>query len=811
MYLSIKQHDLFRTLLMGFEIPFRLYVADTVLRRFPTKEDFKNELAARKDSLTPSAPDSLKNQLPRYCTGTKGDKLYQKLTVANGHRDSDVVESDFDVPTVGELNVITFALANEFSDLYLIFNGYDGYCLLAEKWRYARNKLQHPGCKTLEDHDLLPVLTFVKDILTDLDSSYFPQKSREDLLVEVSVLQNRKMEIPFRVHNFQNLPDSESKIVCRESEIEQLKRFICGNPGDLRKRHSCCIYGYGGVGKTALALEVVKRIIQDIWDNNSRNEYRPEYILFYSAKSSKLDIADANGKMIVRSVRSHFESAEELKEMILDANGIDSFKNFHREGLIIVDNLESLSEGERAKIKNLIELQTPPEMQFLITSRNSEDYEMNFKLSGFDYESGSEFVDQYISENGLELELSQDEVQELLSLSKGNTLLLVLCLRRLSRHLTTLNGLSSEFSSTKAWGNIRNHLGKYPGNAYETVSEFMFKDTFEEIEQVFCENIDLFHEILMIFAVCREGGIDLNTICILSKKTYDKVEAVADTLCNYLILEKNAELYVLNEFAEKYIVDRFMPNAAVYNQLESEIRHRQHQVERELEKLNSEIKRRPELRKILSDWCVIYPSDRIAAANMYTLYGDADRACKSDSKYKAEAALEDVIKTSNEAEQITAHPYIKFQKARILHLIDRSRILQEIHTEEIINSYANAIFVIKTIDQFAPIQNTKSYASLLWLFGQYLSDVNQKERAVRYLEEAVETFQVLEIVDKEYFQCLSKLGFVCIDYYEENFAERRKYLNIAREVNQKLQNQYNKLGDQKRYANIFKQRLQPYR
>ena len=28
MYLTIKQHDKFRTLLMGFEIPYRAYIAD---------------------------------------------------------------------------------------------------------------------------------------------------------------------------------------------------------------------------------------------------------------------------------------------------------------------------------------------------------------------------------------------------------------------------------------------------------------------------------------------------------------------------------------------------------------------------------------------------------------------------------------------------------------------------------------------------------------------------------------------------------------------------------------------------------------
>ena len=49
------------------------------------------------------------------------------------------------------------------------------------------------------------------------------------------------------------MPYGESRIVCREHEIQKIKNFVYGNPDDLRKQHSFCIYGYGGVGKTARA------------------------------------------------------------------------------------------------------------------------------------------------------------------------------------------------------------------------------------------------------------------------------------------------------------------------------------------------------------------------------------------------------------------------------------------------------------------------------------------------------------------------------------------------------------------------------
>ena len=216
-----------------------------------------------------------------------------------------------------------------------------------------------------------------------------------------------------------------------------------------------------------------------------------------------------------------------------------------------------------------------------------------------------------------------------------------------------------------------------------------------------------------------------------------------------------------------------------------------------MSELDRDIKNRSELSKILSDWCIVSDSDRITAASMYRLYGEANRECKKDSRFKAQAVLEDVIAASKEAEEITAHPYIKFQKSRILQLIDRSKILDEMHTEEIVEGFRTAIFVIKTVEQFSPIQNTKSYASLLWLFGQYLADINEKREAIRYLEDGLESFESMHITDKEYYQCLSKLGSVYLDYFEENQIEHKKYLFLARDINIKLQNSFRKLGDSK--------------
>ena len=66
MYLSLKQHDLFRTLLMGFEVPFRSYIADVVISHYPTYIDFSAELNNRKATLS-SAVRQSNQQIQSFC------------------------------------------------------------------------------------------------------------------------------------------------------------------------------------------------------------------------------------------------------------------------------------------------------------------------------------------------------------------------------------------------------------------------------------------------------------------------------------------------------------------------------------------------------------------------------------------------------------------------------------------------------------------------------------------------------------------------------------------------------------------------
>lgn len=809
MYLTIKQHDHFRTLLMGFEIPFRAYVADVITSNYRTDTDFENAMVSKNALLSPASPSFLRSVLPKAVSQGSLKYTYQKFVTAKTSVD-EIVTTDIDLPMVGALNMTTFSLTEDFGDLYFLFGSYSTYCDLAEKYRYSRNKLDHPGCRTLEDILLIPVISFVKDICIFLDDKYFLQKSKQTLLAEVVALQQRKIVIPIAKNNFSEMPYSESRIVCRDTEIKKIKSFAYGKPEDLRKQHSLCIYGYGGIGKTALVLEALKQIVRDIQDETTINEYQPKYVLFFSAKQRKLDLSPETGKVIERGMHCHFQSADELIHLILSELSVDTFRQFKNEGLIIIDNLETLPVAERQKIKNFVDTQTPSEMQFILTSRNSEEYDANIKLAGFDAVTGMAFIDAYCEENSLDLALNSQEKEELLKLSQGNTLVLVLSLRRLSKRLATVTGLKVEFSNANAWKALTTSLSSTPSNAYEVVAEFMYKDTFEHIENRFGNHKELFYKILKVFAVIPNEGTDIGTICLLTKEAYPDVEAVMDVLCNYLIIEKRDAQYTLNNFAEKYIVGRFLPDAETYNDLSAKISASQRDVRRSLEQLNDDISKHQSLARIMSDWHIITDIDKINAAKMYELYRDVKHDCDSAGRFRVSSALEAALQKCEEAERFTAHPFIKYQRARILKLIDDSNVLEDRHTSDISKAFSDAIYSIKTIEQYAGIAQTKSYAALLWIYGLHLFQTNDFSNSIRYLEESKIAFEEQHVEDQEYYQCCTQLGDVYLDYYLQDRASRLSYLRKARSIERLLSQSWHSLGKARGRAGKLKERLRQY-
>lgn len=782
MYLTSAQHDQLRTLIMGFEIPYRSYIAETILSTYHDKNSFSRALTSiQLSSSQPIWNNTIKNQIAK--AQKNPDKLFDALQFAYNSFSSKSVVGESDVPMLGELNVLIYVFQQDFSFLISVFPCFSDFFSLARKYSYVRNKLNHPLCKILEDTDMIPVLNFIEEICKWLDVKYFWDKSKPDIIKRVIALRTSQVIIPIPIQNINDMPFPEMRIVCRTKEIAAIKEFIYGKPGAFRKQSSYCIYGYGGLGKTALVLEGMKEVIQDVIDNTTINNYKPTFLLFFSAKERKLTYSQTSGVIESVIVRKTFSTFSELRSQIFSFLQVDNFEGFTRNGVIIVDNLETLSSPDRAELHDFIQAGSPPCIQYILTSRKEEQYDVNVELNGFENSGGLLFINEYSEENDLNLNLSEEECSELLQISKGNTLVLVLCLSRLSRKLETISSIQADFSKLPTTRALKHELAKLPPSGFDIISEFMFKNTFEEVESIFDSEYENIYKILRIFTVYDGDAIDIYTISIIAEIPCQTVHQIANILCHYLILERQGANYRLNQFAEKYIIQRFLPDAVQYTDLQEKVERCVRQTNRELKMFDDAVERSPERKKILKDWLLVTSGDKIAAAKIDSIFVDVREQCNKGSKFFVQNALETAYPKIELLEKTSIHPYIQYQKARILKLIDDSNILPEKHDEEIQEVYKNVIWSIKTNPLYSSIQHTKSYASVLWIYGMRLipDDISS---ATRYLEDAKSTFEECCITDDEYINCLSDLLEAYLKSYR--ITKNKSYLHSARPIDRKI-------------------------
>lgn len=297
----------------------------------------------------------------------------------------------------------------------------------------------------------------------------------------------------------------------------------------------------------------------------------------------------------------------------------------------------------------------------------------------------------------------------------------------------------------------------------------------------------------------------------MNRRVSKLIEEAMVLLCKYLIVSKLNNNYTLNEFAEKYIILRFLPDKETFLTLSNEITASTRRIQQELDDLTAQIESNPSLKKIMSDWHIFMEGDKIAAAKAIKLYGDVRNECRK-GRFFAESALDDTRRTFDEIEKTTMHPYIKYQKARILQMIQQSGYVAEDFSSDQINAFKEAIWIIKTNPQFNIIQQTKSYASVLWLLGYQLiqiDETNNRLEAEKYFEDSKEAFENLKIRDKEYYQCVSHMARNCLEIYK--LTKKVPYLRQSRRLCELLRQDRNKYdGTTWRFASQLRDELLQY-
>ena len=107
---------------------------------------------------------------------------------------------------------------------------------------------------------------------------------------------------------------------------------------------------------------------------------------------------------------------------------------------------------------------------------------------------------------------------------------------------------------------------------------------------------------------------------------------------------------------------------------------------------------------------------------------------------------------------------------------------------------------------------TKTYASVLWIFGLFLDSINQVLVAMRYLEEATRYFEEIDCKDVEYYQCIIKLAEKYISEYNKNgnmkYIERAILLGNTLFMNK---DDYSSNKDMKHVATQINKQLNKFR
>ncbi len=785
MYISVEQAQELDKIVKSNEVALRSFISDVIISNHSNKNSFKSSLEniSISDELIYSKRFSAK--LKAFIQDH--EKIFYILSEC--HKSLVDNSYDNDVPYVSEIIDLLLIYFNSYfhnKNLTNNFSSIEEFHYCCTLYHQTRNNLSHPASRPITKIDASKVIYFIKNLLSSLDDKYYWYYSRTK--IENDIIKYFKINIgnhPKYINLSSSAKSKHKNLICRDDILNELYESLLGNNIRHRLAGSVVLYGYGGVGKTAVTTEFLYRVLRDKADGKFEDL---DFLLFYSSKDEYLRENRTTGELYIDIAKPEFSNLEDLQKLICNSLCLETVEDIpttNLKGLIAIDNIENIENIEKDKIIKYIK-SLPRSIQFLITSRNEEQCEEKIHIKEFSSdEIGCQFVSSLIESEGFDIGIDRKGILEILQASKGNALIILQVLNILSRDISTFDQVVKSLESMRSKNT-------------EMIANFMYKNTFDSALKYLSDAGYPVSRVLQIISLYNEK-IELYSISRLTKIEVSDAERLCNYLLERLILNKSGEYYELNEFAKRFVFIKLLPDRFELGNIKEKIKQHKERMNQKLTHLDSILKSNSTLHRIVTEWQPRNYIDKIVIAELFSLYGSAIKCVHNNDK----TSYDNYIKEFNDHSFITNHPYVPLQKARLLKEgIWKFHRDDESYLDSIERSYEEAIESIEY--DYMYLIGTVAHASLLMLFGIFLQNHRKNHsRAIRFLEDARKYFNNKK--NKTWFITMNYLALAYEAKYDEvkDNAYSDQLIKVVKEV---LDNR-NAISNKKFKVDIFKKQF----
>lgn len=777
MNLNYELQDKLDSPIKSFEVALRCYISSTLLNTYTSESALKNEIQNRADNIkdTKAIFSGKFSAEAKSLLGTKEwSSFWNNIAFAKECYEKQEHIENHDVAFVSQILLMSYIFQDLFQPLILQFNSPSNYMSLSQKYYDVRNALSHRASTIITDIDANGSVKFIETASGLISSDYFWFCSKSEIKEMIAEFYLYLNNNNLSVDNLSLAPFPNNKIVCREPEISELFKYVCGWDGgkSLRNRkHIICISGYGGIGKTSLVLEFISQLL----DKMKQNKYlgmRPSFILFYSAKDQMLDINDTTGIIQKKRIKSQFNDLESLKSLIFSDLEIVEFDDYWKsDGIIIIDNLETLNTDDRHNVMDYLYEELPSTVQAIITTRVPEnDVDYSLPVKGFRNEAGVNFIKRYAEQNGFETNLSDEQMSTLVKYSFGNSLVLVLSLKRLASKKTSYHTIITEMKNLPS------------DNTESIITQFMFQNTINEILKIYSSQSDGIRSVLICLSL-SSVPLSVETLMAAHRGTnllVSEIEDILQLLTEYLVTDKVNDCYSINEFAARFILINMHPSTEDRKKWENKLISAQNENKDKRQKINNFKKNNSQLRKVLEDWNTEDEEDALSICYAFDLYTQKYKITSKNVAFEIDQLRLEVERIQ---QNYGAHPYLFYQYARILNELKQEGLIDDEYKELTIENYEKCIMMIDDA-AFKAIKSTKTYPSILWIYSIYLYTISQYEKASNYSLLSIKKYKELNVNAEGYYDAIAIYCLSEIELYKltQNNQHRLNAINYRRNI-----------------------------